>query len=64
METQAAQILPNDIDAERSCLGCMLLSGDCIAPVFERIKNKDYFTAPITRSFTKLLARFSMPENR
>ena len=46
MEIQAAQILPNDIDAERSCLGCMLLSGDCIAPVFERIKNKDYFYRP------------------
>lgn len=40
MEGQIAQILPNDIEAERSCLGCILISNDCIGAVLERIKSK------------------------
>lgn len=46
METQIAQILPNDIEAERSVLGCILLSNDCVGAVAERIKSKDYFYRP------------------
>lgn len=46
MENTVVQILPNDYEAERSCLGCMLLSSDCAAPVFERVKSKEYFYRP------------------
>ena len=46
MEGQIAQILPNDIEAERSCLGCILISNDCIGAVLERIKSKEYFYRP------------------
>lgn len=46
MENTVVQILPNDYEAERSCLGCILLSSDCAAAVFERVKNKDYFYRP------------------
>ena len=46
MENTVVQILPNDYEAERSCLGCILLSSECAGAVFERIKNKDYFYRP------------------
>jgi len=38
-----AQILPNDIEAERSVLGSILLESNCIGLVYESIKHKDYF---------------------
>lgn len=46
MENNIAQMLPNDIDAERSVLGSILLEQNCIAIVYERIKQKDYFYRP------------------
>ena len=44
LENTVVQILPNDYEAERSCIGCILLSSDCAGAVFERV---------IIRSFTK-----------
>ena len=46
LENTVVQILPNDYEAERSCIGCILLSSDCAGAVFERVKNKEYFYRP------------------
>ena len=46
LENTVVQILPNDYEAERSCIGCILLSSDCAGAVFERVKSKEYFYRP------------------
>lgn len=46
MENTLPLSLPQDAEAERSVLGAVLLNNDCTGPVFERLKNHEYFYTP------------------
>ena len=39
-----AKILPNDLEAEQSLLGCLFLSVDACADVFPSLNAKDFYS--------------------
>jgi len=50
------RMLPNDMLAEQSALGGMLLSSEAVAEVQEAVKGADFY-APSTKSSMRLCSR-------
>ena len=45
MEERLERVLPNNLDAEKSVLGSMLLEKDALELVLEQLKTEDFYSA-------------------
>src|ERR1700759_2273309 len=48
--------LPNNLDAERSVLGAILLDNNALNPAIENLRAEDFFLDQHRRVFTKMIA--------
>jgi len=61
-ETWSGRVPPNDVDAERSVLGSMLLSKDAIGEVTEQIRGMDFYQPAHETIFEAILDLFGRGE--
>ena len=55
MPENAPRVMPSSIDAEKSVLGAMLLSEDCVLVAVEKLKEEDFYSRDNRRIFAAML---------
>jgi replicative DNA helicase len=56
VDTTLEKPLPNNLDAERSVLGAILLDNDALNPAIEHLRPEDFFLDQHRRVFTQMIA--------
>ena len=51
MEERLERVLPNNLDAEKSVLGSMLLEKEALELVLEQLRTEDFYSAAHQRIF-------------
>ena len=55
MPENAPRVMPSSIDAEKSVLGAMLLSEDCVLIAVEKLKEEDFYSRDNRRIFAAMV---------
>ncbi len=56
VDTSLEKPLPNNLDAERSVLGAILLDNHALNPAIEHLRPEDFFLDQHRRVFTQMIA--------
>ena len=62
MPERAGRLPPQDVDAERSVLGAMLIDGGAVSEVLSLVSPEDFYRAPHARIFETMQALFERNE--
>ena len=55
---KSARILPNDLEAEQSLLGCLFISQDACADVFPNVSPKDFYSGAHQKIYQAMLDNY------
>ena len=59
MAEKKARILPNDLEAEQSLLGCLFISQDACADIFPVLQAKDFYSSAHQKIYQAMLDNYS-----